>query len=43
LPKGIQRRKNGTLLICYKNEFGKIERENTGQADVRPAKSLPTQ
>lgn len=23
LPKGIQVRKNGTVLICYKNEFGK--------------------
>ena len=43
LPKGIQRRKNGTLLICYKNEFGKIERENTGQSDVRAAELMLAQ
>lgn len=35
LPKGVQVRKNGTLLICYKNEFGKIIRENTRQIEVR--------
>ena len=43
LPKGVQRRKNGTLLICYKNEFGKIMRENTGQSDVRAAELMLAQ
>jgi len=43
LPKGIQRRKNGTLQIAYKNEFGKIERENTGQSDVKAAELMLAQ
>jgi integrase len=43
LPKGVQVRKNGTLLICYKNEFGKISRENTGQSDVRAAELMLAQ
>ena len=43
LPKGVQRRKNGTLLICYKNEFGKIKRENTGQSDVKAAELMLAQ
>jgi integrase len=43
LPKGIQVRKNGTLQIAYKNEFGKIERENTGQSDVKAAELMLAQ
>jgi hypothetical protein len=43
LPKGIQVRKNGTLLICYKNEFGKIMRENTRQSDVKAAELMLAQ
>jgi hypothetical protein len=43
LPRGIQRRKNGTLLICYKNEFGRIKRENTGQSDVKAAELMLAQ
>ena len=43
LPKGIQVRKNGTVLICYKNEFGKIERESTGQSDIKVAELMLAQ
>ena len=43
LPKGVQRRKNGSLLICYKNEFGRIMRENTGQSDVKAAELMLAQ
>jgi hypothetical protein len=43
VPKGVQVRKNGTLLICYKNEFGKIIREDTGQSDVKAAELMLAQ
>ena len=43
LPKGVQVRKNGTVLICYKNEFGKIIRENTRQTDVKAAELMLAQ
>ena len=43
LPKGIQRRKNGTLLICYKNEFGKIDgiAPPPRSMAIKPARETP--
>jgi integrase len=43
LPKGIHARENGTLYICYKNEHGKVIRENTRQTDVRAAELMLAQ
>jgi hypothetical protein len=43
LPRGVHARENGTLYICYKNEHGKIIRENTHQTDVRAAVLMPAQ
>jgi len=37
LPKGIHVHESGSVYICYKNEHGKIIRENTHQTDVRAA------
>jgi hypothetical protein len=35
LPKGIHAHESASLYICYKNEHGRIMRENTHQTDVR--------
>src|SRR5581483_3074032 len=35
--------RTGTVLICYKNEFGKIERESTGQSDIKVAELMLAQ
>src|SRR6202171_2958174 len=43
LPKGIHVREYGTVYICYKNEHGKIIRENTRQTDVRAAELMLAQ
>ena len=43
LPRGVHARDNGTLYICYKNEHGKIVRENTQQTDVRAAELMLAQ
>ncbi len=43
LPKGVHARENGTLYICYKNEHGKIVRENTRQTDVKAAELMLAQ
>ena len=43
LPKGIHVREYGTVFICYKNEHGKIMRENTRQTDVRAAELMLAQ
>jgi integrase len=43
LPRGVHARENGTLYICYKDERGKIVRENTHQADVRAAELMLAQ
>ena len=36
-PRGIHPHESGSLYICYKNEHGRIIRENTHQTDVRAA------
>jgi integrase len=43
LPRGVHARENGTLYICYKNEHGKIVRENTHQTDIRAAELMLAQ
>src|SRR5215470_14608609 len=42
-PKGVHIRENGTVYICYKNEHGKIIRENTHQTEVRAAELMLAQ
>src|ERR1017187_6948005 len=43
LPKGIHVHESGSVYICYKNEQGKIIRENTHQTDVRAAELMLAQ
>jgi integrase len=43
LPKGIHIHESGSVYICYKNEHGKIIRENTHQSDLRAAELLLAQ
>jgi integrase len=43
LPKGIHIHESGSVYICYKNEHGKIIRENTHQTDVRAAELMLAQ
>jgi integrase len=43
LPKGIHVHESGSVYICYKNEHGKIIRENTHQTDVRAAELMLAQ
>jgi integrase len=43
LPRGVHARENGTLYICYKNEHGKIIRENTHQTDIKAAELMLAQ
>jgi integrase len=39
----VHARENGTLYICYRNEHGKIVRENTRQTDVKAAELMLAQ
>jgi hypothetical protein len=43
LPKGIHIHESGSVYICYKNEHGKIIRENTHRSDLRAAELLLAQ
>ena len=43
LPKGVHVHESGSVYICYKNEQGKIIRENTHQTDVRAAELMLAQ
>jgi integrase len=43
LPKGIHVHESGSVYICYKNEHGRIIRENTHQTDVNAAKLMLAQ
>src|SRR5580692_12845394 len=43
LPKGIHVHESGSVYICYKNEHGKIIRENTHQTDLRAAELMLAQ
>ena len=43
LPKGIHVHESGSVYICYKNEHGRIIRENTHQTDVRAAELMLAQ
>ena len=43
LPKGIHAHESGSLYICYKNEHGRIIRENTHQTDVNAAELMLAQ
>ena len=40
LAKGIHVHESGSVYICYKNEHGRIIRENTHQTDVNAAKLM---
>ena len=42
-PKGIHIHESGSVYICYKNEHGKIIRENTHQTNVRAAELMLAQ
>ena len=42
-PRGIHPHESGSLYICYKNEHGRIIRENTHQTDVRAAEVMLAQ
>jgi Phage integrase family/Phage integrase SAM-like domain len=43
LPKGIHVHESGSVYICYKNEHGKIIRENTHQTDIKAAELMLAQ
>jgi hypothetical protein len=43
LPRGIHVHESGSVYICYKNEHGKIIRENTYHTDVRAAELMLAQ
>jgi len=43
LPKGIHVHESGSLYICYKNEHGRIIRENTHQTNVNAAEPMLAQ
>jgi integrase len=43
LPKGIHVHESGSLYICYKNEHGRIIRENTHQTNVNAAELMLAQ
>jgi integrase len=43
LPKGIHIHESGSLYVCYKNEHGRIIRENTHQTDVNAAELMLAQ
>lgn len=43
LPKGVHLHESGSVYICYKNEHGKIIRENTHQTDVKAAEIMLAQ
>ncbi len=43
LPKGIHVHESGSVYICYKNEHGRIIRENTHQTDINAAKLMLAQ
>src|ERR1017187_9799859 len=43
LPKGIHVHESGSVYICYKNEHGRIIRENTHQTDVNAAELMLAQ
>jgi len=42
-PRGIHPHESGSLYICYKNEHGRIIRENTHQTDVNAAELMLAQ
>jgi integrase len=43
LPKGIHVHQSGSLYICYKNEHGRIIRENTHQTNANAAELMLAQ
>lgn len=43
LPKGVHVHELGSVYICYKNEHGKIIRENSHQTDLRSAELMLAQ
>jgi hypothetical protein len=43
LLKGVHVHESGSVYICYKNEHGKIIRENTHQTDVKAAELMLAQ
>jgi hypothetical protein len=40
LPKGIHVYESGSLYLCYRNQHGRIIRENTHQTDVNAAELM---